>query len=90
MPGGFGERGIEGKIKAIECARLNKILLGMSGNAVGVVEFARNVSKMAEANSTEFDADSLPVVALISEWTAIIAGLKKEFVFRERRHNAVR
>ena len=87
VPGGFGERGIEGKIKAIECARLNKIpFLGIClGMQLAVVEFARNVSKMAEANSTEFDVlTPYPVVALISEWTANDGSIEKRNLSSEK------
>ena len=71
VPGGFGNRGIEGKILAAEFARVNKIpyfgiCLGMQ---ISVIEFARNVLKMKKANSTEFDPSTLnPVVALVNEW----------------------
>lgn len=71
VPGGFGIRGIEGKIKVARYARENKIpYLGIClGMQVAVIEFARNVANMKNANSTEFDAKtSFPVVALISEW----------------------
>ena len=71
VPGGFGERGIEGKILAAKFARENKvpyfgICLGMQ---VALIEFARNVAKLDGANSTEFDKESPhPVVGLITEW----------------------
>lgn len=71
IPGGFGERGIEGKIKAIQCAREEKIpFLGIClGLQTAVIEFARNVVGAKDANSTEFDpATSYPVIGLISEW----------------------
>ena len=71
VPGGFGERGIEGKILAIGFARKEKIpFLGIClGMQLAVVEFARNVAEMPLANSTEFDKDtSFPVIALINEW----------------------
>ncbi|WP_133129710.1 CTP synthase [Legionella yabuuchiae] len=71
IPGGFGERGIEGKIKAIQHARLNKIpFLGIClGMQTAVIEFARNVVGLSRANSTEFDKDTpYPVIGLISEW----------------------
>jgi CTP synthase len=56
VPGGFGSRGVEGKIKAIEYCRKNKIpFLGLClGMQLSVIEFARNVCKLGEANSTEF------------------------------------
>lgn len=71
VPGGFGERGIEGKIKAIQYARENKVpFLGIClGMQTAVIEFARNVAGMHGANSTEFSKNtSYPVIALISEW----------------------
>ena len=57
MPGGFGDRGIEGKIQAIEYARVNSIpYLGLClGMQTAVIEFARHVANMPGANSTEFD-----------------------------------
>lgn len=73
VPGGFGSRGIEGKIQAARFARQNKLpYLGIClGMQVAVVEFARNVLGMAGAHSTEFKPDCpFPVVALITEWTA--------------------
>jgi len=71
IPGGFGERGIEGKIKAIQYAREAKMpFLGIClGLQTAVIEFARNVCNMKGANSTEFDKTTpYPVVGLISEW----------------------
>jgi CTP synthase len=71
VPGGFGARGVEGKIKAIEYARENKVpYLGIClGMQLAVIEYARHKAGLAEANSTEFDADTpQPVVALITEW----------------------
>lgn len=71
VPGGFGERGSEGKIAAIQHARENNIpYLGIClGMQMAVVEYARNVLGLEGANSTEFDKDSNhPVVALITEW----------------------
>jgi CTP synthase len=68
VPGGFGQRGVEGKVSAIQYARENKvpyfgICLGMQ---VAVMEFARNVAKLADANSTEFDTDcGHPVIDLM-------------------------
>ncbi|MBU0502521.1 MAG: CTP synthase, partial [Candidatus Margulisbacteria bacterium] len=70
VPGGFGPRGIEGKIKAIRHARENKIpFLGLClGMQCAVIEFARNVCKMKGANSSEFDAEtSFPVIDFIPE-----------------------
>jgi CTP synthase len=71
VPGGFGKRGVEGKIKAIQYARENKVpYLGIClGMQLAVIEFARNVAGLAGANSTEFDPDTPhPVIALITEW----------------------
>jgi len=71
VPGGFGARGVEGKIKAIEYARENKVpYLGIClGMQLAVIEYARHKAGLTEANSTEFDADTpQPVVALITEW----------------------
>jgi CTP synthase len=71
VPGGFGKRGTEGKIKAIQFARENKkpylgICLGMQ---LAVIEFARHVASLKDANSTEFNPDSPnPLVGLITEW----------------------
>jgi CTP synthase len=80
VPGGFGERGIEGKIMAAQYARENKIpYLGIClGLQVAVIEYARNVAGLKGAHSTEFDIKSEnPVIALISEWTT--ASGKTEF-----------
>jgi CTP synthase len=71
VPGGFGKRGTEGKIKAIQYARENAIpYLGIClGMQLAVIEFARHVAKIEGANSTEFDPETPnPVVALITEW----------------------
>jgi CTP synthase len=71
VPGGFGKRGIEGKICAARFARENKVpYLGIClGMQVATIEFARHVAGLAEANSTEFAPDSPhPVIALITEW----------------------
>lgn len=71
VPGGFGNRGVEGKIKAIEYARKNNIpFLGIClGMQLAVVEYARNVCGYADANSTEFSqTSSYPVIGMIEEW----------------------
>ncbi|NIE63927.1 CTP synthase [Burkholderia sp. Ax-1719] len=71
VPGGFGRRGTEGKIKAIQYAREAKVpYLGIClGMQLAVIEFARDVVGLKHANSTEFDADTPDrVVALITEW----------------------
>ncbi len=71
VPGGFGARGIEGKIHAVKVARENDIpYLGIClGMQIAVIEYARNVCGLKSANSTEFDASTdYPVVGLIEEW----------------------
>ena len=71
VPGGFGERGVEGKIMAVQFARENKIpYLGIClGLQAAVIEYARNVAGLSDAHSTEFQKDcENPVIALISEW----------------------
>ncbi len=71
VPGGFGKRGIEGKICAARFARENKVpYLGIClGMQVATIEFARHVAGMKDANSTEFEPDCAnPVIALITEW----------------------
>lgn len=71
VPGGFGERGVEGKIQAAQYARENKIpYLGIClGMQVAMIEFARNVAGMTGAHSSEFKKDcAYPVVGLITEW----------------------
>ncbi len=71
VPGGFGKRGVEGKIAAAQYARENKVpYLGIClGMQVALIEFARHVAGLKNANSTEFDPDTEnPVVALITEW----------------------
>jgi CTP synthase len=74
VPGGFGERGIEGKIEAVRHARESKIpYLGIClGMQVAVIEYARNVLGIKDADSTEFHRKtSNPVIALITEWQDI-------------------
>ena len=71
IPGGFGDRGIEGMIQSIEYARKNNIpFLGIClGMQAAVIEYARNVLGHNDANSTEFNEDtSSPVIAMITEW----------------------
>jgi len=71
VPGGFGERGVEGKIAAVRFARENDVpYLGIClGMQVAVIEFARNVAGLKDAHSTEFDQKTpFPVIALITEW----------------------
>ena len=72
VPGGFGERGVEGKIMTVQYARENKVpFLGIClGLQVAVIEYARNVAGLKDAHSTEFAPScENPVIALISEWT---------------------
>ncbi len=72
VPGGFGNRGVEGKIATVKHARENNIpYLGIClGMQVAVIEFARNVAGLSGANSTEFELQAQhPVIALITEWT---------------------
>jgi CTP synthase len=71
VPGGFGERGIEGKIQAIQYARENRIpYLGIClGMQLAIIEYARDVASLHGAHSTEFNRSAPhPVIALISEW----------------------
>jgi CTP synthase len=71
VPGGFGKRGVEGKIRAIRYARDHRVpYLGIClGMQLAVIEYARNVANMPGAHSTEFDpVTPFPVVALIHEW----------------------
>jgi len=71
VPGGFGSRGVEGKISAIKYARENNIpYMGIClGMQLAVIEYARNVAGIEQANSTEFDQQTAePVIGLITEW----------------------
>ena len=71
VPGGFGKRGIEGKIQTARFARENKVpYLGIClGMQVATIEYARHVAGLENANSTEFEPDTpYPVIALINEW----------------------
>ena len=71
VPGGFGYRGVEGKIRTAQYARENKIpYLGIClGMQIALIEYARNVAGLTQANSSEFDKDCpQPVVGLITEW----------------------
>lgn len=73
VPGGFGTRGVEGKIRAAEYARINKVpYLGIClGMQVALIEYARHKAGLESANSTEFDQNTEhPVVALVTEWQA--------------------
>ena len=71
VPGGFGNRGVEGKIATVQFARENNVpYLGIClGMQVAVIEYARNMAGMTNANSTEFNEETpYPVVGLITEW----------------------
>lgn len=75
VPGGFGGRGIEGKIKAINYARVNKIpFLGIClGMQLAVIEFARNVANLKDANSTEFDeSTSNPIISIMESQQGLV------------------
>jgi CTP synthase len=77
VPGGFGERGVEGKVAAITYARENRVpLLGLClGLQCVVIEAARNLVGIAEANSTEFDpATAHPVISTMAEQLDIVGG----------------
>ena len=72
VPGGFGERGVEGKIAAVQYARENKVpYLGIClGMQVAVIEYARHVAGLEGAHSSEFEKHAKhPVIGLITEWT---------------------
>ena len=80
VPGGFGERGVEGKIEAVRFARERGVpYLGIClGMQVAVIEYARNVAGLADAHSSEFNHESPhPVIALITEWTTSEGDLEK-------------
>ncbi len=80
VPGGFGRRGIEGKINAVRFAREQKIpFLGIClGMQVALIEYARNVMKLTEANSTEFDLKTPdPVIAMVAQWMDRNGSLEK-------------
>ena len=80
VPGGFGHRGVEGKIETVRLARENKVpYLGIClGMQVAVIEYARNVAGLTGANSSEFDHNSdHPVVGLITEWIDAAGSVKK-------------
>jgi CTP synthase len=77
VPGGFGDRGIEGKIQAIRFARESRIpYLGIClGMQLAIIEYARHVLGLKGANSTEFDRSTHdPVIALITEWQDLARG----------------
>ncbi len=80
VPGGFGKRGTAGKINAVEYARSRELpFLGIClGMQIAVIEFARNVLSLHNANSTEFDVNTPhPVIALVSEWRSMDGTVEK-------------
>jgi len=80
VPGGFGERGVEGKIRTVRYARENKIpYLGIClGMQVAVIEYARDVAGLEGAHSTEFRQNCAhPVIAMITEWTTAEGNVEK-------------
>ncbi len=80
VPGGFGERGIEGKINAARFARENRIpYLGIClGMQVAIIEYARNVAGISDAHSTEIRKGTAnPVIALITEWKSYNGNIEK-------------
>jgi CTP synthase len=80
VPGGFGDRGIEGKVEAARYARENNIpYLGIClGMQVAVIDYARHVAGMEDAHSSEFSSDTKhPVIALITEWQAEDGSIEK-------------
>ena len=80
VPGGFGDRGVEGKIAAVKYARENNVpYLGIClGMQVAVIEFARHVAGLTQAHSSEFNATTPdPVIALITEWMANDGSIEK-------------
>ena len=80
VPGGFGRRGIDGKIRAVRYARENKVpYLGIClGMQVAVIEYARHRAGLADADSTEFNrATAHPVIALVTEWVGKDGALER-------------
>jgi CTP synthase len=80
VPGGFGERGIEGKIRAVNWARTNGVpYLGIClGMQLAIIEFGRNVLGFKDAHSTEFNRGTThPVIALITEWQDQVQGTQQ-------------
>ena len=94
VPGGFGKRGVEGKIAAIRYAREKGMpYLGIClGMQLAVIEYARHMAGLDDANSTEFDPDTPhPVVALITEWQNRDGSIERRSrEFRPGRHDAPR
>ena len=80
VPGGFGKRGIEGKIQAVRYARENKVpYLGIClGMQVAVIEYARHRAGLEDADSTEFNRSTpYPVIALVTEWVGKDGALER-------------
>jgi CTP synthase len=80
VPGGFGKRGVEGKIETAQFARTHKVpYLGIClGMQVATIEYARHVAGMKDANSTEFEPETpYPVIALINEWKDADGSIQK-------------
>ncbi|PUE18856.1 CTP synthase [Limnohabitans sp. WS1] len=80
VPGGFGKRGVEGKIETAQYARTHKVpYLGIClGMQVATIEYARHVAGMQDANSTEFEPETpFPVIALINEWKDADGSIQK-------------
>ena len=90
VPGGFGQRGAEGKIRAAQFARERQVpYFGICfGMQMAVIEAARNLCGIEEANSTEFGATREPVVGLMTEWMKGNALEKRGSRGRPRRHDA--
>ncbi len=83
VPGGFGHRGVEGKIHAVQFARERKVpFLGIClGMQVAVIEYARHVVKLPDAYSTEFKPDCQnPIVALVTEWESASGTIEQRSV----------
>ena len=86
VPGGFGQRGTNGKIDAVRYARENDVpYLGIClGMQIAMIEFARNVIQLDGAHSTEFDANTPhPVIAMVSEWRTMDGELETRTVNEE-------
>ena len=80
VPGGFGKRGVEGKIETAQYARTHQVpYLGIClGMQVATIEYARHVAGMKDANSTEFEPETpFPVIALINEWKDADGSIQK-------------
>ena len=80
VPGGFGQRGTDGKIAAVRYARVNNIpYLGIClGMQIAMIEFARNVLGLDDANSTEFNSETPhPIIALVTEWKTSDGNIEK-------------